>query len=68
VGCDGSRQRRLDEALAQNVPRLFVIDAVYALALLNAERDWVLAAAGDITSGRLTWPRPPRQDNEGERR
>jgi DNA-binding PadR family transcriptional regulator len=53
-------QRRLDEALAQNVPRLFVIEAEYALALLNAERDWVLAAADDITSGRLAWPRPPR--------
>jgi DNA-binding PadR family transcriptional regulator len=60
-------QRRLDEALAQNVPRLFVIEAEYALALLNAERAWVLAAADDITSGQLAWPRPPRQDNEGER-
>jgi DNA-binding PadR family transcriptional regulator len=59
-------QRRLDEALSQNVPRLFVIEAEYALALLNAERAWVLAAADDITSGRLAWPRPPRQDNETE--
>jgi DNA-binding PadR family transcriptional regulator len=59
-------QRRLDEALAQNVPRLFVIEAEYALALLRAERAWVLAAAGDITSGRLAWPHQPRQDNEGE--
>jgi DNA-binding PadR family transcriptional regulator len=59
-------QRRLDEALAQNVPRLFVIEAEYALALLNAERAWVFAAADDITSGRLAWPRPPRQDNERE--
>ena len=60
-------QRRLDEALAQNVPRLFVIEAEYALALLRAERAWVLAVAGDITSGRLAWPPPPRQDNERER-
>jgi DNA-binding PadR family transcriptional regulator len=60
-------QRRLDEALVQNVPRLFVIEAEYALALLNAERDWVLAVADDITSGRLAWPRPPRQDNENKR-
>jgi DNA-binding PadR family transcriptional regulator len=59
-------QRRLDEALARNVPRLFVIEAEYALALLNAEQAWVLAAADDITSGRLAWPRPPRQDNERE--
>ena len=61
-------QRRLDEALAQNVPRLFVIEADYALALLRAERAWVLAVADDITSGRLAWPRPPRQDNDRERR
>ena len=49
-------QRRLDEALAGNVPRLFVIEAEYALALLRAERDWVLAIADDVTSGRLAWP------------
>jgi DNA-binding PadR family transcriptional regulator len=55
-------QRRLDEALAQDVPRLFVIEAEYALALLRAERAWVLAVADDITSGRLAWP--PRQESE----
>jgi DNA-binding PadR family transcriptional regulator len=60
-------QRRLDEALAQNVPRLFVIEAEYALALLRAERAWVSAVTDDITSGRLAWPRPPRQDSERER-
>ncbi len=59
-------QRRLDEALAQNVPRLFVIEAEYALAVLNAERNWALTVADDITSGRLAWPRPPRQQTEGE--
>jgi DNA-binding PadR family transcriptional regulator len=42
-------QSRLEEALAGNVPRLFVIEAEYVLALLNAERDWVLALADDIT-------------------
>jgi DNA-binding PadR family transcriptional regulator len=60
-------QQRLDEALAGNAPRLFVIEAEYALALLKSERDWVLALADDVTSGRLAWPRPPRQDNENER-
>jgi DNA-binding PadR family transcriptional regulator len=60
-------QSRLAEALAGTVPRLFVIEAEYSLALLNAERDWVLALADDITSGRLAWPRPAHQDNEGER-
>jgi len=60
-------QRRLDEALAQDVPRLFVIEAEYALALLRAEQAWALAVADDITSGRLAWPSPPRQDDERER-
>ena len=60
-------QRQLDEALASgDVPRLFVIEAEYALAMLRAERDWVLAAAGDIDSGRLAWPRPPHQHEEGQ--
>jgi DNA-binding PadR family transcriptional regulator len=58
-------QRRLDEALAGNVPRLFVIEAEYLLAMMRAERAWVLALAEDVTSGRLAWPRPTRQDNEG---
>lgn len=51
-------QRRLDEALAGGrVPRLFVIEAEYALATLRAEEDWVLALAEDIREGRLVWPR-----------
>ena len=50
-------QQRLDEALASaSVPRLFVIEAEYALAMLRAERDWVLALAEDINRGRLAWP------------
>ena len=49
-------QQRLDEALAGTVPRLFVIEADYALAMLRAERDWVLALAEDINRGRLAWP------------
>jgi DNA-binding PadR family transcriptional regulator len=61
-------QQRLDEALAGGtVPRLFVIEAEYALAMLRAEEDWVLALAEEINSGRLTWPRPPLQDKEGKR-
>lgn len=51
-------------AQAAAVPRLFVIEAEYALALLRAERDWVLALADDITGGRLGWPRSPRPCTE----
>jgi DNA-binding PadR family transcriptional regulator len=58
-------ERRLDEAMGGgSVPRLFVIEAEYALAVLRAERDWVLALGEDISSGRLAWPRPPRQDGK----
>jgi DNA-binding PadR family transcriptional regulator len=60
-------QRGLDEALGQAVPRLFVIEAEYLLALLRAEQAWVLAVADDISSGRLAWPRPAHQDSERER-
>jgi DNA-binding PadR family transcriptional regulator len=61
-------QQRLDEATGGgDVPRLFVIEAEYALAMLRAERDWVLALIEDIGSGRLAWPRPPQQDKEGQR-
>jgi DNA-binding PadR family transcriptional regulator len=58
-------QRRLDEATgAGGVPRLFVIEAEYALAMLRAERDWVLGLIDDISSGRLAWPRVSHQDQE----
>jgi len=60
-------QRRLDEATGGDVPRLFVIEAEYALAMLRAERDWVLALIEDIGSGRLAWPRASQQDKEGQR-
>jgi DNA-binding PadR family transcriptional regulator len=49
--------RHLDEALADgSVPRLFVIEAEYALVLMQAERDWVLALADEIRDGQLAWP------------
>lgn len=61
-------QQRLDEALASgSAPRLFVIEAEYALAMLRAEKDWVLALIDDIDSGLLAWPRPPRQDGKEKR-
>jgi hypothetical protein len=44
---------------AEGVPRLFVIEAEYALAMLQAERAWVLELIDDIETGRLGWPRRP---------
>jgi DNA-binding PadR family transcriptional regulator len=66
AGLIGEDQRRLDEALGGDVPRLFVIEAEYAIAMLRAERDWVLTVIEDINRGRLSWPRPRRQDEEGQ--
>jgi hypothetical protein len=61
-------QRRLDEAAGgEGVPRLFVIEAEYALAMLRAERDWVLGLTEEIGSGSLAWPRPAPEDQEAER-
>jgi DNA-binding PadR family transcriptional regulator len=58
-------QRRLDEALAgAGVPRLFVIEAEYALAIARAERDWVRAVSEDVGSGRLAWPGPRPHGSE----
>jgi DNA-binding PadR family transcriptional regulator len=61
-------EQHLAEALGSGAaPRLFVIEAEYALAMLRAERDWVLALVEDISSGRLPWPRASREDREEER-
>lgn len=63
---DGERQ--LEEVISGgSVPRLFVIEAEYARAMWRAERDWVLALAEEIDSGRLAWPRPRPHDQEGQR-
>jgi DNA-binding PadR family transcriptional regulator len=58
-------EQRLGEALGSGAaPRLFVIEAEYALAMMRAERDWVLALAEDISNGRLAWPRLPHRDRK----
>ncbi len=60
-------ERRLDEALGGgSVPRLFMIEAEYALAMLRAERAWVLAVINDIGSGRLAWPRLGLHHEDGQ--
>ncbi|HEX4214153.1 MAG TPA: PadR family transcriptional regulator, partial [Candidatus Dormibacteraeota bacterium] len=55
----GEDERRLGRALAAGgVPRLFVIEAEYSLAMLRAERDWVLSVVDEIKTGGLEWPTP----------
>lgn len=45
--------RRLEGVL----PRLFLIEVEYAVALRRAERDWMSALVEDMRAGRLTWSR-----------
>ncbi|WP_329569141.1 PadR family transcriptional regulator [Kitasatospora sp. NBC_01266] len=41
------------------VPRLFVIEAEYAQAMLQAELQWVSRTAEEIEQGALPWPEAP---------
>ncbi|QFG23590.1 helix-turn-helix transcriptional regulator [Actinomadura sp. WMMB 499] len=48
---------RLDTGLAEaDVPRLYVIEAEYARALVQAELAWVEGVLTEIADGTLTWP------------
>lgn len=48
---------RFDRAVHEaQVPRLFVIEAEYALSLMRAEHSWILGLVDEITSGQLSWP------------
>jgi DNA-binding PadR family transcriptional regulator len=50
-------EKHLAQALATGgVPRLFVIEAEYALHMVRAERAWVLALIEQIETGALRWP------------
>lgn len=49
---------RIDATLRSiggRLPRVFVIDDEYQLAMLRAERSWVAALVEDFEAGRLTW-------------
>jgi hypothetical protein len=52
-------RQRLEAVLAGGeVPRLFVIEAEYALHIAEAERAWVHGVVDQIRTGRLAWPSP----------
>lgn len=44
------------DVLAQQTPRLFVIELEYALTMAESERDWARGIVGEIQDGTLTWP------------
>ncbi|MFI5979713.1 helix-turn-helix transcriptional regulator [Streptomyces sp. NPDC051555] len=49
-------EERLAEALAAGAPRLYVIEAEYALCLARAETTWIASVIDDLRTGSLTWP------------
>lgn len=57
-------EQRLAAALAEGVPRLFVVEAEYALCLARAETGWLEALIGDIRTGALRWPAGAEPDLE----
>jgi DNA-binding PadR family transcriptional regulator len=52
------RQGHREVLEAGEVPRLFVVEAEYAVRMLEAELGWIEEITGDITTGRLAWPEP----------
>lgn len=53
---------RLDGVL----PRLFLLEAEYALALRKAERDWVTSLVEDLRARRLTWSHAELRERYGD--
>ncbi|MEV8328312.1 PadR family transcriptional regulator [Kitasatospora sp. NPDC056731] len=51
-----SEQAHHSATREHHAPRLFVIEAEYAHAMLHAERQWVLRTAEEIEQGTLAWP------------
>jgi DNA-binding PadR family transcriptional regulator len=50
--------QQLDSVLADGkVPRLWTIEAEYALRVAAAERDWIRETIDGIESGEIPWPR-----------
>ncbi|MGS2645975.1 helix-turn-helix transcriptional regulator [Streptosporangium sp. LJ11] len=52
------RQGHREVLEAGEVPRLFVVEAEYAVRMLQAELDWLEEITADIETGRLAWPEP----------
>jgi DNA-binding PadR family transcriptional regulator len=60
-------RRALDEALASGrVPRLYVIEAEYALHMARGELAWVNALVEQIDTGELAWPDAGALTTEGD--
>ncbi|MBO0690424.1 MAG: PadR family transcriptional regulator, partial [Candidatus Dormibacteraeota bacterium] len=54
---EAARAEALRQASTEQLPRLFLLELEYQLALVNAELAWVQGLVRDLESGRLTWSR-----------
>jgi DNA-binding PadR family transcriptional regulator len=55
---DDIRQGHRAVLNAGEVPRLFVVEAEYAVRMYEAELGWIEEVIDDIETGRLAWPEP----------
>ena len=60
--------RILSELQGHGLKRLALIELEHKIAMLEAEREWVLKIAKEITDGRLEWSTGKVHDIEGLRR
>jgi DNA-binding PadR family transcriptional regulator len=49
------RRAGIAEGAEMGVPRLFMVEEEYAIAMLLAEREWIAALVADIRSSALQW-------------
>jgi len=49
------RHEAITRSIGDRLPRVFLIEEEYQLALFKAERDWVAAVVEDFEAGRFTW-------------
>lgn len=52
-----ARAEALQGATAEQLPRLFLLELEYQMALVHAELDWIQGLIRDLEAGRLYWSR-----------
>lgn len=55
LASDAARLEAEMTAVVDVLPRLFLVESEYLLAMLRTELTWVRALADDLRAGRLTW-------------
>jgi len=50
-----ARQERMVSEVGQRLPRLFLIESEYYVAMLRAEADWIRSLVGEFRDGSFPW-------------